>query len=112
MKGHRVRLSGDRIKIAIPAFARVRAKLAGLLVEDQIPRTFDVTCGERLAVMPFDARTHLEGQFSAFLVPRPACRKIRSDRVHAVFSNMLIVDHEVVKHRHYWVLSRIERLFE
>jgi len=64
-----------------------------------------------LAVVPFDALAQFEGQPGSFLVPRPALGQIGDDRIEAVLRHVLVVEHEVVEHRHHRDHDRVGRLF-
>ena len=54
-------LRGDLAEIAVPRLARVEAQFLLRLALQEVPGTFDVGGGERLAVMPFDPVPELEG---------------------------------------------------
>jgi hypothetical protein len=96
-----VAVGGDLLDIAVPRFARVDAELVGRALQQRVPGAFDVTRGERLAIMPFDSLTQWEGQLRPVLVPRPAGRQIGHDRGEAVLCDLLVEDDEVVEHAHH-----------
>ena len=70
-------------EVFICDLARVEPQLVGPLIEQQVPGALDIGGGERLAVMPFDVLTQLEGQRGVVLVPRPACRQFADYRAEA-----------------------------
>src|SRR6266446_3214891 len=73
---------------------------------------FDVTCGEGMAVVPFDPLAQAERQFGAVLVPRPLGGQIWDDRLQAVLRHVLLVQDKVVENSHHWDLGRVGRFFE
>ena len=82
------------------------------LAGQQVPGAFDVCGGERLAVVPFDALAQREGQLGAVLVPRPARRQIRHDRLQAGLRHVLLVHDEIVEDLHHRLLGRACRFLE
>src|SRR6202008_1316169 len=70
------------------------------LVELQIDRAQYVPGGERLAVVPLHTLAQSERQFRAVFIPRPICRKVRSDRLQAVLFYMLVEQDEIVVDAH------------
>ena len=96
-----IAVGGHLIEVAPPGFARVDAEFVGGFAGQQVPGAFDVGGGKRLAVMPFDALAQFDGQRRAGLVPAPARRQFRPDRVEAVLRDLLIEHDEVVEHRHH-----------
>ena len=79
---------------------RVEAQFFLRLPSQEVPGTFDVGGGERLAVMPFDPVPELEGQLLAVLAPGPALGEVGYDRVERVLLLVLVEQHKVVEHRH------------
>ena len=92
---------GHFFEVAVPGFARVDAELLGRRSGNQVPGAFDVPGGERLAVMPFDARPQFEGQLLAVLAPRPARSEVGDDRVQAVLRHVLVEHDQIVEHAHH-----------
>ena len=64
-----IAVDGHIVEVAVPGFPRIDPQLLGGHAADQVPGTFDVIGGERLAVMPFDALPQFERQFLAVLAP-------------------------------------------
>src|SRR3954468_6935899 len=71
-----VSVGDDAVEVAVPDLARGDPKLLAAFALQQFPGAFDIGCGERLCVTPFDAVPQLEGQLGAFLVPAPAFRQL------------------------------------
>ena len=113
MKRHRVvAIGGDPVEIFVQGFARIKAELLFPGLHHQIPGAQDVLGGERLAVMPFDALTQMEGECGAVLAPRPVGRQIGYDCVEPVLLLMLIEQNKIVEHAHHRALRTRGRLFE
>ena len=98
------------LEVAVPGFAWVDAKLLHRHAGQEIPGAFDVSRGERLAVMPFDTLAELQGQLGAVLVPRPFGRQVRHDRVEAVLPDLRVEGDQVVEHPQHRALGE-DRLF-
>src|SRR5207248_7997761 len=79
---------------------RVETQFLLRLPSQEVPGTFDVGGGERLAVMPFDPVPELEGQLLAVLAPGPAFGEVGYDGVERVLLLVLVEQHKVVEHRH------------
>jgi hypothetical protein len=107
-----VAIGGHFLQVGVPRFARIDAQLLARFARQQVPGALDVRGSEGLAVVPFDALTQGEGQFGAFLVPRPARRQIGHDRLHAGLRHILLVHDEVVEDVHHRLLGRPRRFLE
>ena len=106
-----IALGGHVDHLVVPGLARVLAEFLRRLAHQHVERAFDVGRRERLAVMPLDAFPQLEGQRLVVGAPRPAGREIRADRLQAVLRDVLVVDDEVVEHRHERDIDRVGRAF-
>jgi len=60
---------GDLLHIPIPGLPRIEAQLLVGSSLQQVPRTFDIGGGERLAIVPLYAVTQVKGQQPPALVP-------------------------------------------
>src|SRR6266404_9648721 len=85
-----IAVDGHRSEVVVSGLARIESELFRALVQYQIPGALHIACGEWLAVMPFDARAQLEGQFGAVLVPGPARRQIGNDRLQTDLRHVLV----------------------
>ena len=113
MKGDLVIAIGGHLpQITVPGFARVDAQLFARLAGQKIPGALDVGGSERLAVVPFDALAQRENQLGAFLVPRPAGRQIRDNRLQTGLRHVLLVHDQVVEDMHHRLLGGPRRFLE
>ena len=95
------------LDLVVPALARILTKFLRRLAHQHIEGAFDVGGGERLAVVPFDALAQFERQRLLVAAPGPALRQIRDDRIQAVLRDILLVDDEIVEHRHERHVDRV-----
>jgi hypothetical protein len=64
-----VTIKGDVPEVFVPRLAGVDAQLITRLTGNEIPGAFNVSGGEGLAIMPFDALAQANRQFSLVLAP-------------------------------------------
>src|SRR5215469_913063 len=95
-----VAVGGHLLEVAIPRFAWIETKLLARLADQQVPGAFDVPCGQRPAVVPFDALAQWERQLGPVLAPGPAGGEIGNERLHAVLFYMLVEHDEIVEQPH------------
>ena len=94
-----IAVDADVLQLRVPDLARVALEVLDLaLADDHPPGALHVFCGERRAVMPFDALPQLEGQLGVGRIPRPAFGQIRHHGVDALVDLEGIEHHEVVEH--------------
>ena len=107
-----VAVGRDFLQIIVPGFARIDAQLLARLAGQKIPGALDIRGGERLAVVPFDPLAQREGQFGAFLVPRPVGGQIRDNRLQAGLRHVLLIHDQVVEDVHHRLLGGARRLLQ
>src|SRR5437764_11489486 len=73
-----IAIGGDLREVVVPGLARVDAKLLGCLALQQIPRAFDVSGGEPLAVMPLHALAQMKGEAARRLRPTTNRSRVRA----------------------------------
>ena len=105
-----VPVGGDLFEVPVPGLARIDAQLLAGVAGQQIPGTFDVFGGERLAVVPFHTLAQREAQLGTILAPRPAGRQIRQDPVEGVLLYVLVEQNEIIEYRHHRALG-VDRRF-
>ena len=88
------------LQVLPPDRARVLAEIVGVLAGQLVPGALHVLGGERLAVVPFDARVQLEGELGLGRIPRPAVGQIRHDGFGRIERLGLVEDDEIVEDAH------------
>ena len=102
MEGHlEVAVGREMVEVLEGGQPWIDAQLLWPFVHPQIVGAYDVLGGERLAVMPLDALTQLEGEPHAVLAPRPRGREIRDDRLEADLFNALVEQRQIIEHPHH-----------
>ena len=96
-----VAVGGEMVEVPEDREAGIGAQLFRRFLHQQIVRALDVPRRERLAVMPLDALTQLEGQPGAVLAPGPLGCQIRNDRLKAGLLHALVEQHQIVEHPHH-----------
>jgi hypothetical protein len=102
MEGHlEVAVGREIIEVLEGRKPWIDAQLLWSLVHPQIVGAYDILGGERLAVMPLDAPTQLEGESHAVLAPRPPGREFGDDRLEAGVFNVLVKQRQIIEHPHH-----------
>jgi hypothetical protein len=108
-----IAVDGDFAQVLIPDRTRVLAEVLNVALADQhMPGALHVLGGERLAVMPLHALSQLERQLLLAVVPGPALREIRHDRLGVFVLLGVIEDDQIVVDRHVRNGDRDGRLFQ
>ena len=94
-------LGRDIGEVEIPGLTRVEPQLLLAAAEQQIPGAFDIGGSEGFPVMPFDIAAQFERQLGAVLIPAPARCQFGPNRREAVLSDVLVIEHEVIKDAHH-----------
>ncbi len=97
------------VDLVVPGLSRVLPEFLRRLAHQHVEGAFDVGRGERLAIVPFDVMSKLEGERLVVAAPGPAFRQLGADGVDAVLRDVLIENDQIVIDRHEGNVERIGR---